>query len=113
MRADYESRNDTLQITLADIDQADDSDDTHERAVVVTAAERPVLIDLYYPGMGLDAPLSAIVDRWPALDHGALLAAATAALAVPDRPVTIEVGPPFPEKEEEAEAEADEEVHAA
>jgi hypothetical protein len=102
MQADYESRPNTIQITLEEVDRADYGDEVHERAIVVVAAGRPVMIDLLYPDLGIAVPLAAVADRYH-LGRDDLLAAATAALAVPDRPVTIEVGPRF----------ADEEAHAA
>lgn len=51
---------------------------------------------------GLEAPLRAVADRYDQLDRQELFAAATAALAVPDRPVTIEVGPRFVDEEADA-----------
>ena len=51
---------------------------------------RPVELQLLYPDLGLDEPLRAVADRYK-LDLESLIAAALAALAAPDRFVTVDV----------------------
>jgi hypothetical protein len=47
-------------------------------------------LELLYPDRGVDEPLRAVVEQYE-LDLETLTAAATAALAAPDRVVTVEV----------------------
>ena len=82
MRADYDSEGDTIQIDLEVVDG---------RIVVSIRDERPVRIDLIGTGAGMDEPLRAAAAAYD-LDAGALIAAAHAALAVPDRQVVLDVG---------------------
>lgn len=92
MRTDYDSEGDTLAIALERIDRADYGDDaTHPQAVVAIRAGRPVVIDVIGAGSDVDGPLRAVARRYD-LDVEALLAAAHAALAAPDRTVTLELG---------------------
>ncbi|HEU5141979.1 MAG TPA: hypothetical protein VFU04_02360 [Solirubrobacterales bacterium] len=51
---------------------------------------RPVNVELLYPDLGVEEPLRAAADRF-GLDAEALIAAARAAIAAPDRVVTLEV----------------------
>ena len=60
------------------------------RAVVALQVEQPVELQLLYPDLGLDEPLSAAAGRY-GLDAEALRAAAQAALAAPDRVITLDV----------------------
>jgi hypothetical protein len=57
---------------------------------VAVAEGRPVNVELLYPDQGMDEPLRAAADRY-GLDAEALIAAARAALAAPDRTVTLDV----------------------
>jgi hypothetical protein len=47
-------------------------------------------VQLLYPDLGVDEPLTAVANRYD-LDAEALIAAARAALAAPDRVVTLDV----------------------
>lgn len=92
MRADYDSEGDTIQIDLEAVDRLDYGDDeVDERVVVGVRSERPVRIDVIGTGGGVDGPLRAAASAYD-LDAGALIAAAQAALAVPDRQVVLDVG---------------------
>lgn len=91
MRADYDSRADALLIQLLSpglCDGAIEVDRFYCHAD--TRKGRVANIELLNPSDHLDL-LSRAADRL-GLDSEALLAAAEAALAAPDRPVTVEVG---------------------
>jgi len=92
MRADYDSKADTLAIDLEAADCADYGDDeTHRAAVVHIAGDRPVAFDVLGAGeVDLDEVLAAVAQRY-ALDVEALTAAARSALAAPDRVVELAV----------------------
>jgi hypothetical protein len=88
MKADYDSEADALSILLArfkryDNQEAVDEDNCH----VGIVGGRAVDISLLYPERHLDL-LQAAADRYE-LDGTALLAIARAALAAPDRLVTM------------------------
>jgi len=90
MRADYDSEADALSITLRPIDRYDDQeqvDDDYCNVGIVD--EKAVDVELLYPAEHLDL-LQVAAERYE-LDGTALLAAARAALAVPDRLVSMEV----------------------
>jgi hypothetical protein len=93
MRADYDSEGDTIQIDLLEpvgrVDYGDDEVD--ERIVVSIGDGRPVRIDVIGTEDDLREPLRAAAKRY-ALDAEALIAAAHAALAAPDRGVVLDVG---------------------
>jgi hypothetical protein len=92
MRADYDSEGDTIQIDLEPIDRLDYGDDEiDERIVVGVCQERPVRVDLIGTDGDIDGPLRAAASAY-GLDAGALIAAAHAALAVPDRQIVLDVG---------------------
>jgi hypothetical protein len=93
MRADYDSRGKTLQITLQEVDHADHGDRIGEplSAIVAVANDTAVAVDLLGPDLGVEAPLTIVAERYD-LDREALLAAAHAALAAPDRVVMLDVG---------------------
>ena len=90
MRADYDSKANSISIELEKIERADQADQVHERAVVSLRNGRPVELQLLYPDLGVEEPLRAAADGYD-LDPEALIAAATAAIAAPDRPVTVDV----------------------
>jgi 2-hydroxychromene-2-carboxylate isomerase len=90
VRADFDSTANAVSIALTDASHADQSDDVHARAVVALAAGTPVEVQVLYPDLGVDEPLSAVAKRY-GLDLEALLAAAQSALAAPDRVVSVEV----------------------
>jgi hypothetical protein len=91
MRADYDSRGDTLQIELVAVERADRADtSTHPRAVVALRDGGPVAIDLLGASEHYREPLEAVAAHY-GLDQEALLAAARSALAAPDRTVILDV----------------------
>ena len=92
MRADYDSEGDTIQIDLELVDRLDYGDDgIDDRIVVSVCDERPVRVDLIGTKGDINSPLRAAASTY-GLDAGALIAAAQAALAVPDRQVVLDVG---------------------
>lgn len=93
IKADYDSQGNTLQITLQDVDHADRGDKIGEplSAVVAIANNEAVAIDVLAPDLGVEKPLRAAAEKH-GLDAEALIAAAQAALAAPDRLVTLDVG---------------------
>jgi hypothetical protein len=92
MRADYDSEGDTIQIDLETVDRLDYGDDeVDDRIVVGVRDERPVRVDVIGTDGDIDGPLRAAAVAYD-LDAGVLVAAAQAALAVPDRQVVLDVG---------------------
>ena len=93
MRADYDSQGKTIQITLQDVERADFGDKIGEplAAIVAVANNEAVAVDLLGPDLDIDAPLKIAAERYD-LDREALVAAARAALAAPDRVVRLDVG---------------------
>lgn len=90
MWADYDKEANAVSITLVDSPIADRADQRHERAIVALRDGEPVSLELLYPDLGIDEPLRAVVEQYD-LDLETLTATATAALAAPDRVVTVEV----------------------
>lgn len=91
MRADYDSEADALDIELVRfnlLEGQDSVDDTY--CQVGFAGGLPASIELLVPAEHLDL-LDVVASRYN-LDGVALLAAAKAALAAPDRIVDLEVG---------------------
>jgi uncharacterized protein YuzE len=93
MRADYDSQADTIQIELVPGIERLDYDEVVEDGAVIVGfrEERPVLIDVVGTRTDIDEPLRIAAERH-GLDAEALIAAAQAAVAAPDRPVTLDVG---------------------
>jgi hypothetical protein len=93
MRADYDSEGDTIQIELEHpVDRLGHTDDVGEGAVLVSIYDdRPVMVDVIGTRGGFEEPLQIAAERY-ALDAEALIAAAQAALAAPDRTVRLDVG---------------------
>lgn len=93
MRADYDSEGDTVQIQLERVRQLGHGEDVDGGSVVVGIHEgRPVCIDvLSARRCGVEGPLETAAGLYD-LDAEALIAAAQAALAAPDRTVMLEVG---------------------
>ena len=94
MKADYDSQGDTIQITLEPVDSLFGGSDVIEGGKVIVGFhhDRPVLIDVIGTrNPGFEQPLRVAADRHH-LDAEALIAAAQAALAAPDRPVRLDVG---------------------
>jgi len=91
MRADYDSEADALDIELVRfkrLEGQDSVDDTY--CQVGFSGGVPASIELLVPAEHLDL-LDVVAGRYE-LDRVALLAAAQAALAAPDRVVDLEVG---------------------
>jgi hypothetical protein len=93
MRADYDSQADTIQIELTSgLDRLDYDEVVEDGAVIVGFRDEcPVLIDVIGTGTDVDEPLRIAAERY-GLDAEALIAAAQAAIAAPDRTVTLDVG---------------------
>lgn len=90
MRADYDSEANALSIDLVDAARWEGSEGVGEQVNVTFADGKPVNVELLYPDLGLEEPLRAAADRFE-LDAEALIAAAQAAIAAPDRVVTLDV----------------------
>jgi len=91
MRADYDSEADALSIDLVKVDGWDGGEDVDgSYCHIAFVGDRPVNVELLNPGDHLD--LLAVAAKRYGLDATALVAAAQAALAAPDRPVTLDVG---------------------
>ena len=91
MRADYDSQGDTLAIELIAVDRLDYGDDSaHSQAVVSFRDGQLAIIDVIGAKDGFEEPLAAVAAAYK-LDLEALLAAAHAALAAPDRTVVLNV----------------------
>jgi hypothetical protein len=92
MRADYDSEGDTIQVELESVSKLERSDVIGGGAVIVGLYEdRPVMVDVIGTRHQFEGPLRMAAERYD-LDAEALIAAAKAALAAPDRPVTLGVG---------------------
>lgn len=92
MRADYDSEGDTIQIELERVRRLGHAEDVENGAVIVGIYEdRPVMVDVIGTRNGFEGPLRVAAERYE-LDAEALIAAARAALAAPDRPVELDVG---------------------
>jgi hypothetical protein len=90
MKADYDSEADALSIELVQCERYDHQESVDEdNCHVGIVAGRAVDIELLYPARHLDL-LEVAAERYD-LDGGALIAAAQAALAAPDRLVTMDV----------------------
>ncbi len=89
MRADYDSEANAISISFVSAPHAEESAKVHSRAIVALRDGRPIELQLLYPDLGVAEPLRAAAGRYD-LDAEALIAAAQAALAAPDRVVTME-----------------------
>jgi hypothetical protein len=91
MRADYDSEGDTIQIELEAVDRLDFGRRVQNGAVIVHFLDkRPVIVDVIGTGSDHEEPLRIAAEQYE-LDAEALVAAAQAALAAPDRTVTLDV----------------------
>jgi hypothetical protein len=90
MRADYDSKANAISISLSEETEAKRADKVHSRAIVALRDEGPIQIQLLYPDLGIHEPLGAVIRAYD-LDEEALVAAIKAALAAPDRVVTLDV----------------------
>jgi hypothetical protein len=91
MKADYDSEANALSIDLIGVDRWDDGDsvDGEEQCNVAFSQGRVVNVELLNPAKNLKL-LNAAAERFEP-DAEGLLATARAALAAPDRSVTVEV----------------------
>jgi hypothetical protein len=90
MKADYDSKANAISIEIEQGQSAERADQVHSRAVVALRGDQPIEMQLLYPDLGVDEPLGVVAERY-GLDLEALVAVATAALAAPDRRVTVDV----------------------
>ncbi len=91
MRADYDSEGDTIQVELESVRRLGYSEVVENGAVIVGMFEgRPVMLDVIGTRNGFEIPLRLAAERFD-LDAEALIAAARAALAAPDRVVRMDV----------------------
>jgi len=94
MKADYESRADTIQITLEEVERFTGGSEVIDGGAVIVSFYdgRPVMIDVIGTRKhDFEKPLRVAAERHE-LDAEALIAIARATLAAPDRPVGLEVG---------------------
>lgn len=88
MKADYDSQANALGIELIEVDRWDDGDGFDEDFCNLGFSKgRLVYIGLLYPSDNLD--LLRAVSKTYALDAEEVIASAKAALAAPDRAVTV------------------------
>ncbi len=92
MKADYDSEADAILIELEEVDHRDDEVRVDDAMFcgVAFLRKRPVGVSLRYPREEMQ--LLEVAARRFGLDATALVATTQAALAAPDRPVTVEVG---------------------
>lgn len=94
MRADYDSEANALDIELTPFRHFERQEQVHDSYCTVGFSDgRLVDVELLNPADHLDL-LEVAAERY-GLDGPALVAAARAALAAPDRIVTIDVGAPL------------------
>jgi hypothetical protein len=86
----YDSEANAISIALVPGARAEEADARHPRAIVALRDGEPVELQILYPDLGFEESLRAAAQSY-GLDHGALVAAVQAALAVPDRAVTLDV----------------------
>jgi hypothetical protein len=90
MKADYDSQADALSIDLIEVPRWDDGEEIDDTYCNVALYQgRPANVELLSPGSHLD--LLEIAAKRFDLDAASLQAAAQAALAAPDRAVSLEV----------------------
>ena len=95
MKADYDSQADALLIDLADVDRCDQLEAIGGSCCEVSLRRgSPANIELLYPSDHLDL-LDLAAERF-GIDGEAMRAAAHAAMAAPDRPITIDVADRIP-----------------
>jgi len=88
MKADYDSQANAVSIDLLDVDRWDDGGEFDENYCTIAFSKgRVANIGLLYPSDNLHL-LEAVAKRYN-LDADCLVATAKAALAAPDRTVTI------------------------
>jgi hypothetical protein len=88
MKADYDSQANAVSIDLLDVDRWDDGGEFDENYCTIAFSRgRVANVGLLYPSENIHL-LEAVAERYH-LDAGELVAAARAALAAPDRTVSI------------------------
>lgn len=91
MRADYDSEANALSIDLVEVPRWDDGEEIDDTYCNVALSQgRAANVELLNPHDHLDL-LAVVAERF-ALDPLALRIVAEAALAAPDRPVTLDIG---------------------
>jgi hypothetical protein len=91
MRADYDSEGNTLALDLIEVERLDYGDDSaHPQAVASFCDGQLAAIDVIGAKDGVEVPLAAVAATYD-LDLEALLAAARAAFAAPDRTIVLDV----------------------
>jgi hypothetical protein len=90
MRANYDSQANAISIALSAEKKAEKADQVHSRVVVALRDGSPIELQILYPDSGIEEPLGAAAQAY-GLDEEALIAASRAALAAPDRSVTLDV----------------------
>jgi hypothetical protein len=94
MKADYDSQADAVSIELCQFDHFDDQFQVDDDYCTVGFVKgRPVQVALLSPAANIDL-LEVAAERYE-LDGVALIATAQAALAAPDRVVTLKVSAPL------------------
>lgn len=89
MKADYDSEADALSIDLIAVDRWDGGEGVDDDFCNVAFSEgRPANVELLYPAENLSL-LKVAAERFD-LDSEALIAAAKAALAAPNRAITLD-----------------------
>ena len=89
MQADYDSQGNSIQIWLDESHDWDSDDVLLNGGVIVSRqGQKPVLVEIHGATKGLEARVAAASTAYD-LDSEALLAAAEAALAAPDRTVKL------------------------
>lgn len=89
MKADYDSEADALEIDLVEVDEIDHVEDVYDSICTVAIADgKPVGVELLAPRGRLEL-LGMAADRYD-LDLEKLEAAARAAIAAPDRVVSLD-----------------------
>lgn len=93
MRADYDSKADALSIVLRDFEHFDAEEQVDDDYCNIgLVRDFPVHVELIGPSAHLGL-LNVAAERY-GLDASALAAAAQAALAAPDRAITLDVAAP-------------------
>jgi len=93
MQADYDSQANAISIWWGSRELAEGADRVHPRAIAGLRGGEPIEVQLLYPDLGLEEPLGAVAERYD-LDPGALIAAAEAAVAMPNQVVTLRLTVP-------------------
>lgn len=90
MRADYDSEARAISIDLVDGARWEHCEEVADRVNVAIVEGRPVNVELLAAASDAEGRLRIVAERYD-LDPEELIAAARAALAAPDRAVTVDV----------------------